>query len=152
MVGVMASTAYRAGIATFGTLALALSANVAFAEAGAGNHAAMASAPSIARPNSHPFAARPLRHHPRNNVGGFWPPFADTVYETNRAPVLEYPPQTSADIRYTYTYDVPWDWVHRFPPNVVPSDRPYVPNCSAEVVTVPGRGGADHAVNVTRCY
>jgi len=54
--------------------------------------------------------------------------------------------------RYTYTYDVPWDWTHRFPPNVVPSDRPYVPSCPTEQVTVPGRGGAEHTVNITRCY
>jgi hypothetical protein len=56
-----------------------------------------------------------------------------------------------SNIHYTYTYDVPWDWTHRFPPNVVPSDRPYVPGCTNEVVTVPGRAG-EHTVNVTRCY
>ena len=29
----------------------------------------------------------------------------------------------SRDIRYTTTYDVPWDWAHRYPPNVAPSER-----------------------------
>ena len=51
---------------------------------------------------------------------------------------------------YTYSYDVPWDWTHRYP-LTLPSDRPYVPSCNTEVVTVPGRGG-DRSINVTRCY
>jgi hypothetical protein len=58
----------------------------------------------------------------------------------------------SGDIRYTYSYDVPWDWAHRFPPAVAPSDRPYVSNCPVESVTVPGRGGQERTVNVMRCY
>ncbi len=62
------------------------------------------------------------------------------------------PPPASSDTRYTYTYDVPWDWVHRFPPNVTPSDRPYVQSCPSESVTVPGRGGTEQTVNVMRCY
>src|SRR6516165_488521 len=61
-------------------------------------------------------------------------------------------PPTSNDVRYTSTYDVPWDWAHRFPPMVAPSDHPYVPGCHDEAVTVPGRGGAERIVNVTRCY
>ena len=52
------------------------------------------------------------------------------------------------EVRYTYTQDVPWDWAHRFPPNVTPSDRPYVPGCGAEAVDV-GGGKTD---NVIRCY
>jgi hypothetical protein len=58
----------------------------------------------------------------------------------------------STDVRYTYTYDVPWDWTHRYPPNVIPSNRPYVPSCPTEQVVVPGRGGGEHVVNVMRCY
>jgi len=53
---------------------------------------------------------------------------------------------------YTYQYDVPWDWAHRYPPNVVPSERPYVTTCPEETVTVPGRNGADASVRVMRCY
>ena len=56
------------------------------------------------------------------------------------------------DIRYTHTQDVPWDWPHRFPPMVAPSDRPYVQSCNAETVTVPGRNGKERTVNITRCY
>jgi hypothetical protein len=55
-------------------------------------------------------------------------------------------------MHYTYTYDVPWDWAHRFPPAVAPSDRPYVSSCPAESVTVTGRGGKEQTVNVIRCY
>ena len=152
MVGVMASTAYRTVVASFGAVAFVLAANEASAEAGTGNRGAIASAPSIVRPIARPSAARPLRHHHRNNVGAFWLPFADTAYETNGRTALGYTPHTSADIHYTYTYDVPWDWAHRYPPNVVPSDRPYAPSCSVEAVTVPAGGGRDHVVNVTRCY
>lgn len=61
-------------------------------------------------------------------------------------------PSNSADVTYTYKQDVPWDWAHRYPPNVVPSDRPYVSSCSSEPVTVPGRGGREQTVNVMRCY
>ena len=58
----------------------------------------------------------------------------------------------SNDARVTYTYDVPWDWAHRFPPAVAPSDRPYVSSCPAESVTVPGADGAEKTVNIMRCY
>jgi hypothetical protein len=27
-----------------------------------------------------------------------------------------------------------------------------VPSCTDQSVTVPGRDGADHSVNITRCY
>jgi hypothetical protein len=58
----------------------------------------------------------------------------------------------SGDVHYTYTYDVPWDWAHRFPPAVAPSDRPYVSSCPTETVTLAGRGGAEKTINVIRCY
>jgi len=61
-------------------------------------------------------------------------------------------PPTSSDVHYTYTYEAPWDWAHRNPPNVAPSDRPYVPGCTSEPVKVPGRNGGEYVVNVTRCF
>ena len=61
-------------------------------------------------------------------------------------------PPASSDVHYTYTYEAPWDWAHRNPPNVAPSDRPYVPGCTSEPVKVPGSKGGEHVVNVTRCY
>ena len=92
----------------------------------------------------------PFRHHGRNAFGGFWPT-AGGYYDgaSYGAPVIDV--TQPSNVHYTYTYDVPWDWAHRYPPAVVPSDRPYAPSCTTEVVTVPGRGG-DQTVNVTRCY
>ncbi len=106
-------------------------------------------APSIAH------APAVAGHHFRGrNPFVYWPGGGGFYYEpSSAAPFAEMPqpePQRT-DVRYTYTYDVPWDWVHRYPPNVVPSDRPYVPSCPSESVTVPGRGG-ETTVNIMRCY
>jgi hypothetical protein len=139
---------YGALIASVGAAALLLAANEAFARSGGAPRAGIA--PQSA---SRPFIGHSFRHHRRNNnVGIFWP--ADTGYNgQNGEPVADaVPPAPSNEVRYTYTYDVPWDWAHRFPPNVAPSDRPYVSSCPAESVTVPGRGGTEHTVNVIRCY
>ena len=133
-------------IVSLGVAAFVLAPNGAFARPGAASRAAFAST----HPISHPFAGRSFRHH---RGIGFWPPVGGYFYAPDGVPATDVaPPPTSSDVHYTYTYDVPWDWAHRFPPNVVPSDRPYVPGCSAETVTVPGRDGREHAVNVTRCY
>ena len=43
----------------------------------------------------------------------------------NGEPLVDVPPPPSGDNRYTYTYDVTWDWAHRYPPDVTPSERPY---------------------------
>jgi hypothetical protein len=132
---------------------LALLSTDVLAQAKAAQPGAMLSLASTARPVARPLAARPFRHHSRNNIPGFWPAVGDTVYNApNGQAVPAYPPQTSADVHYTYTYDVPWDWAHRYPPNVAPSDRAYVPSCSVAPVIVPGRSGQGHAVNITRCY
>src|SRR4051812_43258940 len=95
--------------------------------------------------------ARPFfRHH--RGAGVYLPATGALAYGAYEEPAAgAVPDRTSADIRYTYTYDVPWDWAHRYPPNVVPSNRPYVSSCPVETVTVPGRRG-DHTVNITRCY
>lgn len=99
----------------------------------------------------HPFIAHSFRHHHRGFGATFWP--GDFGYGATYG---EAPPDvaqpTSNDTHYTYTYDVPWDWAHRLPPQVAPSDRPYVPSCSVEGVTVPGHDGGEQTVNVTRCY
>lgn len=93
-------------------------------------------------------------HHRRGHPGAFWPAtggyYAPSYGEQPMAADVN---QTiKGDIRYTYTQDVPWDWPHRFPPMVAPSDRPYVQSCGSETVTVPGRNGAERTVNITRCY
>jgi hypothetical protein len=93
--------------------------------------------------------------HRRGHGHGFWPGVADGYYGPSYAdPVAEPAPAASADLRHTYVYDVPWDWAHRYPPAVAPSDRPYVARCTDQAVTVPRRIGSTEtvAVNVTRCY
>ena len=109
-------------------------------------------------PGFHPPVFRPpvahaFRHHRRNNAGLFWPATAGFFYEpSNGEAMVDVPQPASSDVRYTYTYDVPWDWAHRYPPAVELSDRPYVSSCPAETVTVPGRGGTEQTVNIMRCY
>jgi hypothetical protein len=145
---------YGALAASLGVLALAIVPNAATAGSGAGPRAAFA-APR------HGFAGS-FRHFHRNNgafnngVFSYWPGYDDYGYggygPSSSEPLGAVAPPASNDVRYTTTYDVPWDWAHRFPPMVTPSDHPYVPGCHDEPVTVPGRSGAERIVNVTRCY
>jgi hypothetical protein len=139
---------YKAFIASLGAVALTFAASETFARTGGAHGAGVAAARAIA----HPAAARAFRQHRRNFIG---PAVGGVFYGPDGAPVVDaidatQPP--SNDVRYTYIDDVPWDWAHRFPPNVAPSDRPYVSNCAAETVTVPGRNGTEQTVNITRCY
>jgi hypothetical protein len=105
----------------------------------------------VVRPVPHgPHGLHSFRHRGRNDGGLFWPGYADDAYGaygSTGAPITA-PLAGSNDVHYTYTQDVPWDWAHRFPPNVTPSDRPYVPGCGAESVDV----GGGKTVNVFRCY
>ena len=136
---------YGTLVASLGAIALVLATDEASARAAGARGAAVS-----ARPIGRPFATHGFRHH-RGNF--FWPGVDGTYYGADGAPVTEVTPPASSDAHYnTYSYDVPWDWAHRYPPNVAPSDRPYVPGCSAEPVTVPGRDGGEHVVNITRCY
>jgi len=112
---------------------------------GAVGPSAVGSPHGISRP---PFVG----HHRRPIAGSFWPGTGGFFYGPPGSEAMPNVNQSiSGDIRYTYSYDVPWDWPHRFPPAVVPSDRPYVSSCPVESVTVPGRNG-DRTVNVMRCY
>ena len=104
------------------------------------------SAPRSAFAGPHPA----FRHHGRV-PGTFWSGYGGYYDGPSGEPVAEAVPPISNDVRYTTTYDVPWDWAHRYPPAVVPSDHPYVSSCPTETVTVPGRSG-DQTVNITRCY
>ena len=118
--------------------------------AGWHDHSPAAAPPAVV----HPPIAPGARFHRRNNPWVYWPGGGGFFYDgaMNSQPFVDAGQPLSNDVRYTYTYDVPWDWTHRFPPNVVPSDRPYVPSCPTESVTVPGRGGGEHTVNIMRCY
>jgi hypothetical protein len=150
----MMSRSYGALVASLSAAALLLAASDSFARpGGAAPHGVVATAPpsgSVARPPIAPGA----RFRGRNTPWVYWPGGGGFYYGggNDNQPFVDIGQPVSNDVRYTYTYDVPWDWTHRFPPNVVPSDRPYVPSCPTEQVTVPGRGGGEHTVNIMRCY
>jgi hypothetical protein len=140
---------YGVFIASLSAVALMLAANETFARSGAAHRGGFTSTHSI----SHPLVAQSLRHHRRNNVGILWPGIGGFFYgPSNGEPMVDVTQPMSGDMHYTYTYDVPWDWVHRYPPAVIPSERPYVPSCPAETVTVPGRDGKEQTISVMRCY
>lgn len=87
------------------------------------------------------------RFHRKPLAAYVWP---GDDYGTNGEANLDAP--LPGDIRNSNANDIPWDWVHRYPPAVDSSGRPHVSTCGAETVTVPnGRGGTDQ-VNVFRCY
>lgn len=137
-------------LASLTAAALLLGAQDSFARpGGAAPQGLAATSGTMARP-----IAPGARFHRRNNSWVYWPGGGGFMYDGAGygQPFVDAGQPASTDVRYTYTYDVPWDWTHRFPPNVVPSDRPYVPSCPTEQVTVPGRGGNEHTVNITRCY
>ncbi|WP_257165181.1 hypothetical protein [Bradyrhizobium sp. SRS-191] len=146
------TSAFRFGawVACAGAAALMLSSQAASA-----GSAAVAAAPVAAAPAAPSQVASPVtivRPH-RGGYRPYLPAAGAFAYGGTGEPVIQQiPERTSADVRYTYTYDVPWDWAHRYPPNVVPSDRPYVSSCPMQTVTVPGRRGGDHSVTITRCY
>jgi hypothetical protein len=140
-------------LASLSAAALLLAASDSIARpGGAAPHgvAAAAAPPAAARAPISPGA----RFRRRNNPFVYWPGGGEFSYDGAgySPPFTDAGQPLSNDVRYTYTYDVPWDWAHRFPPNVVQSDRPYVPSCPTESVTVPGRGGGEHTVNIMRCY
>ena len=103
------------------------------------------------RPIATPLLAR---HHHHRGVGGFWPGDYGTYGATDGGPYAEVTATQPAfeAPRATCTYDMPWDWAHRCPPAVAPSDKPYAPSCPTEVMKFPGRDGTEQTVNVTRCY
>lgn len=153
LVRAMTYKMYRTLIASFSAVALMLAANEAFGGSGLPRGVST-------HPTFRPFAGRPLHHHHRrDNAAVFWPGTDDFGYgygPSNGEPMFDATQPRSGDIHYTYTYDVPWDAVHRFPQTAIPSQRvfarPYVPGgCTAQSVTVPGTDGKDQAVNIVRC-
>lgn len=152
----MISRSYGALLASLSAAALLLSPSDSVARPGGAPQGMMTAAapPAAARPPIAPAARFRGRNHGFNNPWVYWPGGGGFFYDSatySEAFAGAGQPITN-DVRYTYTYDVPWDWAHRFPPNVVPSDRPYVSSCPTEHVIVPGRGGAEHTVNIMRCY
>ena len=145
----MAYRIYRALIAPLSVAVLLFAANETFARSGqATPGAGVASKHSFPRP---PFVG----HHRRGHPGVFLPATGSYPYGPSHGEqpaAADVNQSITGDIRYTYTLDIPWDWPHRFPPMVAPSDRPYVQSCPAETVTVPGRNGKERTVNIMRCY
>jgi hypothetical protein len=137
---------YGAFIASLGAATLLL-ASPTFAASGAAQGARMAPK----HPTFRSAYARPNLHPRRFRGAGFWGADGDYYGASDGEPIGNVPP-ASADIHHTYTYDVPWDWAHRYPPAVAPSDRAYVTECPAQTVIVPGASGEEHAVNIVRCY
>jgi hypothetical protein len=153
MVRAMMYKMYGALLATLGAATVMLMANETLARPGGAAAAAPAPGAFVKPPPMfRPPGAHAFRHHHRGAGLGFFPGVGGFYY--GDAPYGSAPVQAVQPIpdkyHYTYSYDVPWDWTHRYP-LTLPSDRPYVPSCNTEVVTVPGRGG-DHSVNVMRCY
>ncbi|MFZ0762599.1 MAG: hypothetical protein WBG16_14780 [Bradyrhizobium sp.] len=99
---------------------------------------------SAHRPGTHFF-----RHNRRSQAALGWLGDDGVYYGPNGE---ELTPPTSGGVRYTDTYDIPWDWAHRYPPAVAPTGRPYVSSCGAETVTVPDGRGGNGQVNIVRCY
>jgi hypothetical protein len=135
---------YRALIASLSVAAFVVATNETFARSGAGHRGAF--------PSMHSPVAQSFQRHRRSNVGGLWPAGEDFYEPSNGEPLVDATQPTSRDTHYTYTNDVPWDWAHRYPPAVTPSERPYVSSCPTETVTVAGRGGKEQIINVIRCY
>ena len=126
-------------VASLSAVALVLAANEAFAASahGASGHRSVGA----------------LRHHHRGSqIGTYWPGIGDdsSYGPSSGEPPVDFAQPTPRD---SYASDVPWDWAHRYPPVVTtPGLHPYVPDCHAQTVKVPGGGGEDHAVNILRCY
>ena len=144
----MTSKLYGAVVVSLSAVTLMLAPSETFAGAsGAAVRGPIASRAIAHRPQVQRF------HHPRHKSTFLWPGggFFDEPSSVSE-PFVAGTPAPSNDVRYTYTYDVPWDWAHRYPPDVVPSDRPYVQSCPTEAVTVPGSDGGEQTVNIMRCY
>lgn len=136
---------YRVLIASLSVAALVVATNETFARSGGGHRGLF--------PSMHSPSPQSFQRHRRSTVDGFWPTAGGDFYAPpNGEPLVDATQPTSRDTHYTYTNDVPWDWAHRYPPAVTPSERPYVSSCPTETVTVAGHGGKEQIINVIRCY
>jgi hypothetical protein len=141
---------YGALIASLSVLALVLAPHETFADPATTARGGSVSAHPAARPST----GRSLQRHHGHNARAFWPATGGYYDPSYAGPGMDVTGPVSGDIRYTYTYDVPWDWSHRYPPAVALSDRPYVQDCTKQTVKVPRRESSEEtvSVNITRCY
>ena len=132
-------------------LALTIGSKESFGKSGAAHSGRSASTHSTL----HPSAARSLRHHQGRRAGWALWPTTGGFYGINQGSQQLNGEQNTDATRsisehITYTYDVPWDAVHRYPPAV----RVYevVAGCHSETVTVPRAAGEKQSINIVRCY
>jgi len=140
------------------SVVLALASNQALGQLGAARGGSSASTHSTI----HPSVSRALHHRIARNRGAFLPTTGGFFWgPSNGVPNVEVAQpgaSMSGDFNYTYKYDVPWDWAHRYPPSFFASPPEplappvaFQPGCAAQTVTVPGADGKDQTINMVRC-
>ena len=142
-------------IASLG-VALTLAPDQSFGKSGGASGGKSASAHSA----SHSSAIRPrghtnlpsLRDHRQRNAGWALWPTTGGFYGIDRSPQpANVEPNVDAtrsiSQHVTYTYDVPWDAVHRYP-----RVYEYAAGCRSQTETVPRGDGKKQSVNIIRCY
>jgi hypothetical protein len=141
------------------SVALALASNQALGQSvGAARGGSAASTHST----FHPSLTRSPHHRIARNGRVFFPTNGGFFFgPSNGVPNVELAQPAgsiSGDFNYTYKYDFPWDWAHRYPPSLFasPPEPPappvaYQPGCAAQSVTVPGADGKDQTINMVRC-
>jgi len=129
----------------------------------AGSGAAHGGASASTHSTFHPSVIRSPNHHNGRNIRNFFPTTGTFFWEpSNGEPNIDVTQPISGpvsrDMNYTYKFDVPWDWAHRYPPSFFagPAQPPspsvaYVPGCPAQAVTVLGADGKNQTVTVVRC-
>src|ERR1700754_3369243 len=115
----MAYKMYGALLVSLGVVALVFATSETFARSGAAHAGGAASAHPVFRPS---LAGRSLQHQHRrrDNAGGFflggdggYGYGYGNGYGGYGEPGADAAQPGSGDTRYTYTYDVPWDAIHR---------------------------------------
>src|SRR4029077_4691685 len=114
---------YGALIASLSVVALTFTATETFARSGTAAGVAAGAGRGVA----HHSLAPSLRPQPPGTRGS-WPAVGGYYYDPSNGTVPSDLAQQplSPDARYSYTDNVPWDWAHRYPPLVIPSERAYV--------------------------
>lgn len=148
----MYATAFIASL----SVALTLAPNESFGRSGAapgGKSASThsASSPSVMRPRVHANFSSRRDHGKRNADWALWATAGGFYGINQKLQPSDFEPNVdvarSISQHVTYTYDVPWDAVHRYPPVVR-----YASDCRSQTVTVPRGGGKMQSVNIVRCY
>ena len=142
-------------IASLG-VALALAPNESFGKSGVASGGKSASRHSASHSSTMRSGVRAnfssLRDHHQRNVGWAPWPTAGGFYGINQSSlpsnVESYVDPTRSISQYiTYTYDVPWDAVHRYP-----RVYEYASGCRSQTESVPRGDGKKQSVNIVRCF